>query len=67
MPSIICDFEVYCDTCGAGLCGQTRVKNNAVHVAVCENCLEKARDEARDEGYTKGEREGRAAAEDQNR
>ena len=44
------DFEVYCNTCGAGLCGEsdTRKSHNRgylqVSVNVCPNCI-KEKDE----------------------
>jgi len=49
------DFEVFCGTCGAGLCNQSdtrRSRNRAyaqVAVNVCENCLETARQEIRED------------------
>ena len=39
-------FSVYCDACGAGLCGQTTVKGQDVHVEPCENCIDTAVAEA---------------------
>jgi NMD protein affecting ribosome stability and mRNA decay len=49
------DFEVFCGTCGAGLCDQsdTRHSRSRVHaqvtVKVCEDCLETARQEIRED------------------
>jgi hypothetical protein len=45
------DFEVFCGTCGAGLCGQsdTRISrsrgHNQVTVDACDKCLESARED----------------------
>ena len=45
MPSFDVDFEVYCGTCGAGLClssttGKTRNRQELfVKVDACESCL----------------------------
>lgn len=36
------DVEVFCATCGAGLCNQTEVKGHAypqLRVEVCQSCL----------------------------
>lgn len=56
--SIDVDFEVYCATCGAGLCNQSgtehRRNRNIVNVEVCQSCLDKAKTEGYDEGYKKG-------------
>lgn len=47
------DFEVFCGTCGAGLCNQSDTRHSKsrsyaqVTVDVCENCLEVARQEIR--------------------
>ena len=49
------EFEVFCGTCGAGLCGQSSGGNTPgrgqpyVEVEVCETCLEAARQEIRDD------------------
>ena len=52
------DVEVWCATCGGGLCGQSTVENSchgvATRVAVCETCLERARADAYNEGYEQG-------------
>lgn len=37
------DFEVYCNTCNAGLCNETTAKDGKYHtiyVNVCPNCME---------------------------
>jgi hypothetical protein len=48
MPSFDVEFEVFCGTCGAGLCNQSDTRKsrtrseNQVTVEVCQNCIEKA-------------------------
>jgi hypothetical protein len=48
MPSFDIYFEVFCGTCGAGLCNQSDTRKsrhrgeNQVTVEVCEKCIEKA-------------------------
>jgi flavoprotein len=57
MPTLPMEFEVYCATCGAGLCSnctEGRTTNRGmpfISVDPCEKCL----DAARDEGYSQGE------------
>ena len=55
MPEITTSFEVYCGSCGAGLCGNSRNastrRGEAIEVEPCETCLEKARDEGYENGY----------------
>ena len=55
------EFEVYCGTCGEGLCSQTEVvdesyhnKKRAIKVDACDKCLEAAKDSGKDEGYQEG-------------
>ena len=72
MPLIDIDIEVYCDKCGAGLCGQTTAVNTrsrgapSFRVAPCERCLETARDGGRsdgeDAGYELGFKDGEQEA-----
>lgn len=65
MPAFNVDFEVYCATCGDGLCNQsegTKTRNRGelcVRVEACKTCL----DNAKDEGFSKGYSEGHADAE----
>lgn len=46
MPEITVDFNVYCGTCGEGLCSSTSVDQNHgrvdVTVDVCPACTQKA-------------------------
>ena len=55
MPSLDVEFEVFCATCGAGLCNVTNVRSRhprspAVEVERCERCA----DTAKEEGYLQG-------------
>lgn len=49
------DFEVFCGTCGAGLCSQSSTRSSRhrgaaqVTVDACDTCLEAAREEVRSE------------------
>jgi hypothetical protein len=49
------DFEVFCGTCGAGLCNQTDTRKSygrgilQVTVDACQKCMDRVRDEAYDE------------------
>lgn len=57
MPDVTFQIEVYCDTCGEGLCNQTTFTETrhrhepSLRVEVCQKCLERARSEGYDEGY----------------
>lgn len=42
-------FEVWCDTCGAGLCRTVSVKGNYIYVPPCEKCMEGERVNGREE------------------
>jgi hypothetical protein len=54
------DFEVFCATCGAGLCGnctEGRTPGRSmpfISIEPCKTCLEKASDDAYDKGYEDG-------------
>lgn len=60
MPTAEIDIEIYCGTCGAGLCNQSTFNTSRnrgypqFRVDVCADCLEKATDAAREEGWQKG-------------
>lgn len=56
MPEIT--IEIFCDTCGAGLCGETTAHKNSFHVNPCKRCLETAREEGFEDGFKKGRKEG---------
>lgn len=60
MPDIVVNIDIYCDICGAALCGDTtarstnRNKDQAFYVIPCEKCIQAAMDK----GYTAGWEEG---------
>lgn len=51
------DFEVFCGTCGAGLCNDTETGNTNrrrmpyVHVKPCGDCMEKEYARGHEAGY----------------
>ena len=57
------EFEVFCGTCNAGLCGQSDTRHSRqrgqlqVTVEACEKCLEVAREEAREEEQETAQKE----------
>ena len=62
MPSFdsTIEFEVYCATCGAGLCGQSTGSSPSnreprVDVEACKNCIKNAKEEGYAEGYSDAE------------
>ncbi len=58
MPEIAVDIELYCDTCGSGICGNGtatyRRNQPSFRIAACDKCVAVA-DEV---GYTRGYAEG---------
>ena len=62
MPSI--DFQVYCATCGGGLCNLTTVNNGSrgvtIEIETCPRCLESAKADSYNEGYDKAQEEQEA-------
>lgn len=56
------DIEVWCETCGRGLCHTVSVSGSSIYVPACENCIEVAKSEAyengKDEGYQEGHDKG---------
>jgi len=68
MPEVTVEIEVYCGTCGAGLCNQSTVGQTQgrgqqfIKVEVCEHCMDHARDEGFDQGHAKGLDEGQTDA-----
>ena len=34
------DFEVWCETCGAGLCDTVNVDDSNIRIPVCASCIE---------------------------
>lgn len=57
MPKIEAEFEVWCDRCGAGLCGQCRETRGGITIEPCENCLNSEYNEGYDKGYDDGKDE----------
>ena len=57
------DFEVFCGTCGAGLCNSSNTRNSHIRrmpqvtVDACEVCMESAAEKARSETADKYEEE----------
>lgn len=66
--TVTVDFEVFCGTCGGGLCssskgGQTKHRGTPfVSVDACSACMEKEYDRGHDAGYTVGCEESQIAA-----
>lgn len=70
MPEVAFNIEVYCGTCGEGLCNQTEfVKTRtryepSLRVEACKRCLDQAKDEGYNDGYQSGYQEARDQVED---
>jgi len=53
VTSISVDFEVFCGTCGVGMCNESDTRSSRgrgyaqVTVNACDNCIEAAREEIR--------------------
>ncbi|MDE2099282.1 MAG: hypothetical protein KGL39_18660 [Patescibacteria group bacterium] len=64
MPEVSVEVEVYCATCGAGLCNETEsttTRSRSVpcfRVSACSVCLERATDNGFDRGYENGYENG---------
>lgn len=61
MPNISVNVQIYCATCGDGLCSVSTAKsdrhgNPEIHVEACSKCLDNARDEGHSEGYDEAEK-----------
>lgn len=60
MPAFELEFEVFCGTCGAGLCNQSDTRSSRqrrmpqVTVEPCTVCLEKQYQSGYDKGYDEG-------------
>ena len=60
MPLLEMEFEVFCGSCGAGICGNctegTTKGRGMPYISVdpCQDCLDKAKEEGKDEGYDEG-------------
>ena len=62
MPSI--DFQVYCGSCGEGLCNLTTVSDRygvKVEVEPCPKCMESSKEDGYGEGYDKAKEESEEA------
>ena len=55
MPVLELEFEVFCGTCGEGLCNNSTEgsNNHSQYISIdpCERCLAEALEEGREEGY----------------
>lgn len=64
MPEFTIEFEVYCASCGNGLCNvsestRTRTRGEpCVRVEPCPKCIEEARKDGFHDGHTEGYSEG---------
>jgi len=62
MPSIDVEIEVYCATCGAGLCSDTNIitkrNRDAFSVLPCSRCMENEYDRGYEKGYGVRDAEG---------
>jgi len=47
MPEFTVDFQVWCATCGKGLCGYSSTKNWDLNVEACPYCIDQKDDEIR--------------------
>ena len=62
-PIVEVEVEIYCATCGAGLCNQSQfvaTRNRSIpsiRVRACWDCIEKATAAGYDEGYEAGAKE----------
>ena len=71
MPIVAVEVEIYCATCGAGLCNQsefvhTRTRDiPSFRVEVCDRCVDAAVERGRVAGHSAGYDEGHAAGYDE--
>ena len=58
MVDIEVDIEIWCATCGAGLCNATSADRRhgrpAFQVEACQRCMDAAEERGREEGYLEG-------------
>lgn len=58
MPDIEVNIELYCDTCGKGMCGNgtaTHTRNQpCFRIEACDTCVSRADEAGYDRGYLKG-------------
>lgn len=48
------NVDIWCDSCGAGLCATVSIKDTAIYVPACADCIEAVKTESYDEGYDAG-------------
>jgi hypothetical protein len=48
------EVEVWCGTCGDGLCRTVNVRGNSITVSPCERCIEDAKRDGYNSGYDDG-------------
>jgi len=69
MPSFEIEFEVYCASCGAGLCNQSNGSNDnrgpRVDVEACENCIANTEQDSYETGYSDGYNAAKEEIEDE--
>jgi hypothetical protein len=69
MPTMELEFEVFCASCGNGLCNVSETGTTQrrampfVSVEPCPKCIEKAADEGYEKGADEGYKKGYAQAE----
>jgi hypothetical protein len=66
MPAIEVDIELYCDTCGEGICGlgvaTYKRGQPSFRIEACRNCMSRAESKGDDAGYARGYNDGYEAA-----
>lgn len=62
MPNIGVDIELYCDTCGSGICANgtaTYTRNQpCFRIDACQKCMSNAENDGYDKGHRDGFRKG---------
>ena len=57
MPEIKIEIEVWCSSCGEGLCNQSRGVTGGIEVKPCEKCMQQKYDDGCEYGYERGQKE----------
>lgn len=61
MPELEVNFDVYCASCGAGLCGNTTVSQGRyrakLEIEPCDECITKANQDGFQDGKAEGQQE----------
>jgi len=66
MPDVTVEIEIYCGTCGEGLCRQSTGGNTNrrgapyISVAACEKCMAAAEERGYNNGYEDAQKESDA-------